>query len=214
MKSIFFSLLICILSALFTGCAEQQVAQRYDEAVSPAEIKAIEKAYTLEPNNDALRLQLTKAYIQNQHYVEARCMLSKILDHDSSSIEANYLMGLTYNRQDLYEEAKLFYDKVLEQDQTHIPTIFNLAVIDEKTNNCAQAKNKYEKILAQNPTDADTHYNLALLYDIKFIDSKNALYHYRLYLNNAQDSPLFKQRKPLILNRIKELEFIEREKNI
>ena len=183
-------------------------------AYSKSEIKAIEQAYTLDPDNDDLRYRLIKAYILNEHYVEARCMLSKTLNENSSSIEANYLMGLTYSRQDLYEEAKLFYNKVLEQDQTHIPTLFNLAVIDGKTSNCAQANVNDEQILEQKPTDPDTHYNLALLYDIKFIDSKNALYHYRLYLRNAQDSALFRQRKPLILERIKELEFIEREKNL
>ena len=127
----------------------------------------MKKRFTQDPDNDALRLQLIKAYIQNKHYVESRCLLSQLLNQNASSVEANYLMGLTYSRQCLLDEAKLFYNKVIENNPNHIPTLFNLAVIDEKTKNCAQAKRKYDKILEQIPNDPDTHYNLALLYDIK-----------------------------------------------
>lgn len=174
----------------------------------------MEQAFTVEPDNEALQYRLINAYIQNEQYVEARCMLSRLLDHSTSQLEANYLMGLTYGRQGLFEESKIFYKNVLEQDPNHIPTLFNLATIDEKTNNYTQAKRKYEKILAQIPTDSDTNYNLALLYDIKFIDPQNALYHYRLYLRHAPDGQVLRYRKPLIEERIKELEFIEREKNL
>lgn len=211
MKQFACSIIVLVVSGLIAGCASQK-SQRAEPVIDPDKVHAMEMALHKAPQDTQLREQLIRAYIQNKRYIEARCMLSRILDNDSGNITANYLMGLTYGRQELYEDAKVYYSNVLEQDPNHIPTLFNLAVINQKTNNFAQAKKQYEKILQQKPRDYDTHYNLALLYDKHFIDPKNALYHYRLYLEYAPVGPELELRRPLILDRIHELEMIESEK--
>ncbi|MDX9703032.1 MAG: tetratricopeptide repeat protein [Candidatus Auribacterota bacterium] len=204
----------CTLTCILAGCAQQQTQSNLNQPVALSTVRAMEQAYSLEPNNEELQYRLISAYIRNEQYIEARSLLSRTLNVNSDSIEANYLMGLTYGRQKLFEEAKIFYNNVIEQNPNHIPTLFNLAVIDEKTNNYAHAKRKYEKILTKIPNDPDTNYNLALLYDEKFIDPRNAIYHYKLYLKHAQYNAELHYRKTIIERRIKELEFIEREKNL
>jgi len=59
---------------------------------------------------------------------------------------------------------------------------YNMGVIFQEDNKWDEAAMEYKKVLESDPKDADAHYNLALIYDTAKNDRKQALYHYRKYI--------------------------------
>jgi len=192
------------------GCAQSKEfrIEKYPP-VSAEIIEKLEKKLVSNPKNTAVRNDLIVAYIKNRFYEKARNLLAQSLNENPDNINSNYLMGLVCMRQSLPDEAKMYYEKVLSLNPNHSESIFNLAAIAQYNSNYEKAKNLYQKALEINPNDGDAHYNLAILYDKRFFDYKNAMYHYRRCVDIYRNKNLKQQLVQLVKNRIEELKSIE-----
>lgn len=193
------------------GCAQSKESKiEKSQIIAPEKIFQLEKEVSGNPDNTSLRNNLIVSYIKNGNYEKARNLLSKTISYNPNDVNANYLLGLICMRQGIPEEAETYYEKVIKLNPYHSEAIFNLASIAQHNNNYEKAKKLYQKVLEINPNDGDAHYNLALIYDKRFFEYENAIYHYKRCIDLYKTNNLKQDLVVLIKNRIDELKNLKK----
>jgi tetratricopeptide (TPR) repeat protein len=123
------------------------------------------KAYLKENPNDAYILtKLGGTCCDLERYDEAEHYLKKALEISPDSSEANYALGLTWQKQNKLEAAIRCYEKAIADDSTLAEAMANLGAIFVEKGMLDEAISVQKRALAVNPELASAHRYLGLAY--------------------------------------------------
>ncbi len=170
----------------------------------PIEEPAAEKISAQErnvvvPESLGSNLQKAREAANRGDWVQTALLAKEVVQEDSSSVEAFYLLGYAFFQQKNYEEAEQAFRQTVRLDENHAKALNDLGITLEYLGRSAESIEFYQRSveIGSNP---DAFFNLALLEE-KRGEYKNAISLYESYLQQDDTSSF----ADFARNRIKKL---------
>ncbi|MBC8180983.1 tetratricopeptide repeat protein [candidate division KSB1 bacterium] len=129
--------------------------------------EAIEKyqlVIRLEPESNVLKMKLASLFYKQQNYSTTISILKNFLKQDSTNLQAYYLLGRSYLRQERYDSTLAFAPIAIALDSTHVPNLLNFGIACFEKNKLDSAANVLEKASELSPKSDEAKYYLAKTY--------------------------------------------------
>lgn len=155
-----------------------------------------EKYYThainTNPENNFLKIDLAKLYVNANQFSQAKVLLEDILTRDPNNALAHYYFGTVLaETSDNPLVALKYLKKSFEIDPTKAEVAANIGKINIKLGNFVEAKQYLELSLSLNPDNADILNSLGVVYqELKEFNVALEIYKKSLKINNATSSTL------------------------
>lgn len=110
-------------------------------------INLLEKANSLDSNNETVKIALAENYVQVKRFMEARDILIEVTAENSSSFEAYYNLGLAYKGIKEYYAAEGAFIEAVKLRNSDFKTHYELGYAYYKQGKIYEAKNEYRNLL-------------------------------------------------------------------
>jgi tetratricopeptide (TPR) repeat protein len=128
--------------------------------------------------------------IREQDYDGAIAILKEVLEGNPKDVNALYLIGVSYAKNQMYPEAVDALTKVTELAPKFPPAYFELAVCYQQQGEAEKALDYYQKTLELDPNNPDAAYNSGLiLFGMNRVDE--ALVNFEKALSLRPDDPAY-----------------------
>lgn len=124
---------------------------------------ALSMAYTLNPSNLGIILELGLVYERNNDLQNAECMFKSILEFDTTHSQAYNNLGLLQLEKGALGEAMRLYALSIRYDSSNTNAYLNMGVAWMQAKNMKEASRSFEKALQINPNNANAQEMLLTL---------------------------------------------------
>ena len=123
----------------------------------------LEKYVALRPDNAKAWMGLGIAYVQQEHYAQARKPLERAIELDSTLAEAEYQLGLVAKNEAKADEAIQHLQRALQLQPRHAGALRTLGNLYLQSGNLEEARKALESAEAIDPNNLQTEYDLGLV---------------------------------------------------
>ncbi len=131
-------------------------------ASGPQQVKFFREAVRLDPSLSRAAFQLGKIYFQNRDYPTAIPWLLKGKNEESISLEASFLLGISYFFLEDYEKAEAAFQAVAER--LPLSEVYNNLGAAQSRRNRRAALDSFRKAADGDPADPDYQFNSGYLH--------------------------------------------------
>lgn len=125
----------------------------------------LEKYVSLRPDNAKAWMGLGIAYVQQEHYAQARKPLERAIELDSSLAEAEYELGIVAKNEAKADEAIRHLQRAVELQPSHVGALRTLGNLYLQSGELEKAGDSLERAEALAPNNSQTEYDLGLVYN-------------------------------------------------
>jgi len=122
-------------------------------------------------------IKLSQFLVTEERMDEAEIKIKDVLTKDPSVLEARYILGNIYSKQNKYEEAIGEFKKALEVDPDYYEAFFGIATTYKKAEKFDEAIVGFKRLVEMDPNDTKPFLHLGDIYHEKgqFEEAKNYL---------------------------------------
>ncbi|MDJ1180651.1 tetratricopeptide repeat protein [Roseofilum sp. BLCC_M91] len=130
-------------------------------------IESLEKARSLEPQNELVLFTLGSAHFQNEDYQKAADYLQEGLRFKPDQLAALFDLGNTYYKLNRWSEAIAQYEKAMSQDEMFWPGVNNIGLIQYEQGQIDRAIASWRKAVSIESEAAEPQLALAVALYVK-----------------------------------------------
>ncbi len=125
----------------------------------------LEKFVALRPDNAKAWMGLGMAYVQQEHYAEARKPLERAIELDPTLAEAEYELGLVAKNEAKADEAIRHLQRAVQLQPGHAGALRTLGNLYLQSGELGKAQEALERAEAIAPNNLQTEYDLGLVFN-------------------------------------------------
>jgi len=179
-KTLLLGLVVSAVFLIAAKCSREHVesiemmnrgVKYYSQNLIPQAIRDLNRAVTLDPENEKAHHNLALVYMHNKNYQEAVKHLQKAIALDDSNAQYHYNLGEVFNWMGHFDQALASLEKAVQLDPKLYKAYYWMGRVHDAKDEMQKALEKYSEAIMKGPRFYDAYRELGTLYaDLGYLD--------------------------------------------
>jgi tetratricopeptide (TPR) repeat protein len=112
-------------------------------------------------------IKMAQFWVTEENMERAENTIRNVLERDPSVLEARYILGNIFSKQEKYEEAIEEYTKALSVDPEYYDAIFGVALAYKRAKKLEEAIVGFKRLIDIDPNDTKPYFHLGDIYEVR-----------------------------------------------